>query len=196
MGYFLNPLSGISGKKNRRILFAGSIFILISFACSPKVPDMTVRSNLFQSKNRSIVIQHFVCYPEMATGLSKSFAQGLGGVMALEIQKSLWRMGHLQSVVVPADESATGGDLLLRGRIIRLSGGHRLHRMTLEVFGYGRCEAQVMGEVIEMQSSTPLLSFFITRGSSWTWRGNERAIREAIEEIAESIAKHVLQEPK
>ena len=115
--------------------------------------------------------------------------------MALEIQKSLWRRGHLQSVIVPADESATG-DLLLRGRITRLSGGRRLHRMTLELFGYGRCEAQVMGEVIDMQSSTPLLSFSITRGSSWTWRGNEGAIREAIEEIAEAIASHILQEPK
>jgi len=156
---------------------------------------MIVRSHPFHPANQLIVIEHFECYPETSRDLAKSFAKDLGVSLALDLQKKLRKVGPQRSLVISPGEPVIG-DLFIRGRITRLSGGNRFHRMTFELFGYGASEAQAMGEVIEVRTSTSLMAFSISRRSSWTWKGNEGGIRENIEEIAEAIVEVILQGQK
>jgi hypothetical protein len=93
-------------------------------------------------------------------------------------------------VIYPGEEVL--GDLLIQGRITRVSGGNRWHRIFFELFGFGATEVKVTGEVIDLYSSTPVLGFGLSRGSGFTWRENEAAVREDLRQIAEEVSRALI----
>lgn len=153
---------------------------------------MVVRSYSFNLADPLIVIEHFENYPEMSTGVDKSFARDLGASLALDLQRNFGKKGvQRPRVILPGEQVI--GDLLIRGRITRASGGDRFYRMTFGLFGNGASEVQAMGEVIDVKTATSLLAFSITRRSEWSWAANENAVRGNIEEISEALVKIILQ---
>jgi hypothetical protein len=182
----------------KRFLLVVTAFLTIS-GCAPTMPDMIIRNYPFTAAGKFIVIEQFRFSPEISTGWNRSEGGDLGTTLALELQKRL-RESRLVGTVVIAPGEEVIGDFLVRGRITRVTGGDRFHRVTFELFGYGAAEVQAMGEVVDVRTGTALTAFSITRRSSktwaWTWEGNEGAVRENTEAIAQAIAEVVLQEQR
>lgn len=182
---------------NRKLKFLTLCFIgfLTISGCAPTMPDMIVRNYPFAAAGKFIVLEPFRFSPEISTGWNRSEEGNFGTTLALELQKRL-RESRLVGTVVIAPGEEVIGDFLVRGRITRITGGDRFHRMTFELFGYGAAEVQAMGEVVDVRTGTALTAFSFTRRSSWTWKENEGAVRENTEAIAQAIAEIVLQDQR
>ena len=64
------------------------------------------------------------------------------------------------------------------------------------MFGFGATEVKVVCEVLDFKTSLSLVAFSFTKRSHYTWKENEAAVRENINEVAQEIAQVILQNPK
>ncbi len=189
-----NSWPAFEEKKLKLFILTLTVFLTIS-GCAPTMPDMIVRNYPFAAAGKFIVLEPFRFPPEISTGWNRTEGGNLGTTLALELQKQL-RQSRLVGTVVIAPGDEVIGDFLIRGRITRVTGGDRFHRVTFELFGYGAAEVQARGEVVDVRTGTALTAFSFTRISFWTWKENEGAVRENTEAIAQAIAEIVLQEQR
>jgi len=160
--------------------------------CSTASPDLIVQQEFFKTEGKRILIQHFDLNPMTATEVHKPSIAKFGETLALDIQQYL-RLAHFQKTLVIAPGEPAQGDLLLQGTITHLAGGNQKHRMSFELFGFGSTDVRVQGDVIDLATSKRILSFSLSKRSHYTWLDNERATRENIREIAQEIARALIE---
>jgi hypothetical protein len=156
---------------------------------------MVVRTYPFNPAGKTILIQYFEFNPEIATNVDRPSVEKFGELISFDIQKYLKRAGFKNPLVVQAKEPLEG-DLLIKGTITGVSGGSLQQRKYLELLGFGATEVKVVGEVLDIKTSLSLAAFSFTKRSHYTRKGNEAAVRENIGEIAQEIARVILQNPK
>jgi hypothetical protein len=156
---------------------------------------MVVQTVPFNPSGKTILIQHFDFYPEMATNVDRSLVEGFGEVIAFDVQKNLKKAGFIHPIVVKVEERLEG-DFLIKGTITRVSGGNVQQRIFGELFGFGATEVRAMGEVVDLKTSRSLVGFSFAKQSKWTRLPNEAAVRENISEIAQEIAEVIIQRQK
>ena len=165
---------------------------LLWLGCSATSPDVVVQNEFFQAEGKRILIQHFDFNPMTATGVHKPSVAKFGETLGLDIQQYL-RLAHIQNSLVIAPGEPAQGDILIQGAITHLSGGNQKHRMFFELFGSGSTDVRVQGDVTDLATSKRILTFSLSKRSHYTWRDNERAVRENIREIAREIARAVIE---
>jgi hypothetical protein len=52
------------------------------------------------------------------------------------------------------------------------------------------------GEMIDIETSTSIVGFSFTKRSHYTWKNDEAAVRENVREIAQEIAKVIVESKK
>lgn len=161
----------------------------------PNTPSMVVRTYPFNPAGKMILVQYFDFSPAIATNVDRPSVEKFGELIAFDIQKYLKRAGFKNPLVVQAKEPLEG-DFLIKGTITGVSGGNIQQRKYLELFGLGATEVKVVGEVLDIKTSASLVAFSFTKQSHYTRKGNEAAVRENIGEIAQEIARVILQNPK
>jgi hypothetical protein len=174
----------------KRWLVLGGLFL--GLGCSAASPDLIVQQEFFQAEGKRILIQHFDFNPMTATKVHKPSVAKFGETLGLDIQQYL-RLAHIQNSLVIAPGEPAQGDVLIQGAITHLSGGNQKHRMFFELFGSGSTDVRVQGDVIDLATSKRILTFSLSKRSHYTWRDNERAVRENIREIAREIARAVIE---
>ena len=161
----------------------------------PNPPSMVVRTYPFNPAGKMILIQYFDFNPALATNVDRPSVEKYGELIAFDIQKYLKRDGFKNPLVVHEKEPFEG-DFLIKGTITEVSGGNLQQRKYLELLGFGATEVKVVGEVLDIKMSLSLVAFSFTKRSHYTRKGNEAAVRENIGEIAQEIARLILQNPK
>jgi hypothetical protein len=174
----------------KRWLFLGGLFL--GLGCSTASPDLVVQNEFFQAEGKRILIQHFDLNPKTTTDVQKPSVVKFGETLALDIQQYL-RLARFQKTLVIGPGEPAQGDILIQGSITRLAGGNQGYRMLLDLFGFGGTHVAVKGQVIDLTDSKTILAFSLSRRSHYTWRNNERAVRENLREIAEEIARAVIE---
>ena len=170
-----------------------SILILwLLCGCAPERPGLVVQSYPLSPKGKTILIQHFDFYPELATSVDKRAVAGFGESIALDIQRFLKGAGFRYPLVIGPGEQAKG-DILVRGTITRVYGGDVKQRMLAESFGFGTTEVKASGEIVELATSRSILAFSFSKQSHYTWLDNETAVRENLREVAQEVAKALIQ---
>ena len=173
-----------------------SLFALA--ACSPifpNPPSMVVRTYPFNPAGKMVLIQYFDFNPAIATNVDRPSVEKFGELIAFDIQKYLKRAGVKNPLVV-REKEPLAGDFLIKGTITEVSGGNLQQRKYLELFGFGATEVKAVGEVLDNKTSVSLVAFSFTKQSHYTWKENEAAVRENLGEIAQEIARVILQNPK
>lgn len=168
--------------------------VLVFCGCGTTIPGMVVQTVPFNPSGKTILIQHFDFYPEMATDVDRSSVAGFGEVIAFDVQNYLKKAGFRYPIVVKVGEHLEG-DLLIKGTITRVSGGNVDQRIFGELFGFGATDVRARGEVVDLKTSRSLVGFSFAKQSRWTRLPNEAAVRENISEIAQEIAKVIIQRP-
>jgi hypothetical protein len=174
----------------KRHLLLGVIFL--SLGCTAASPDLVVRNEFFQAEGKRILIQHFDLDPMTATGVHQPSVAKFGETLALDIRQYL-KLARLEKTLVIGPGESAQGDILIQGSITHIAGGDQVHRMSFELFGDGAAVVRVQGQVIDLAASRTILSFSLSRSSHYTWLNNERAARENLREIAEEIARAVIE---
>ena len=181
-----------------KVIFCVILSLFASAGCSPlfpNTPSMVVRTYPFNPAGKIILIQYFNFDPDLATDVDRPSVERFGEAIAFDVQKYLKRAGFKNALVVQAKEPLEG-DFLIKGTITGVSGGNIQQRKYLELFGFGATEVKVVGEVLNIKTSLSLVAFSFTKRSHFTRKGNEDAVRENISEIAQEIARVILQNPK
>jgi hypothetical protein len=160
--------------------------------CSAASPDLVVRNGFFQAEGKRILIQYFDFDPMTATGVHQPSVAKFGETLALDIQQYL-RLARFQKTLVITPGEPAQGDILIQGSITHLAGGNQAYRMLLDLFGFGGTHVTVQGQVIDLTDSKTILAFSLSRRSHYTWRNNEQAVRENLREIAQEIARAVIE---
>jgi hypothetical protein len=175
------------------------LLVILSFfafsGCAPTLSDMpsgVVIPYPFNPAGKTILIQPFYFYPELATNVDRSFVEKFGEIIAADVQNCLKKGGFRYPVVVWT-EGQLKGDLLITGTIKRVSGGHATHRKLFELFGFGATKVTAVGEIIDTKTARSLVGFSFTKRSHYTWQENEAAVRENVSEIAQEIAQVIIQ---
>jgi hypothetical protein len=152
-------------------------------------PQPASQSQPTRSEN-PILVQFFEFPPQVATHVQSQFVANFGELIAYDIQSSLKRNGFPRVFVVKPGE-ALKADLLVRGSIIRVSGGNFFHRVSGELFGFGASEVRAEGELVDLKTATPLTGFSFSKKSRWSGLNNEAAVRENLADVAFQIAQLV-----
>ena len=160
--------------------------------CSTASPDLIVQQEFFKTEGKRILIQYFDLNPMTATEVHKPSVAKFGETLALDIQQYL-RLAHFQKTLVIAPAEPARGDILIQGAITHLAGGNQTYRMLLDLFGFGGTHVAVKGQVIDLADSKTILDFSLSRRSHYTWKNNEQAVRENLREIAQEIARAVIE---
>jgi hypothetical protein len=160
--------------------------------CSTASPDLIVQQKFFKTEGKRILIQHFDLNPTAATQVHKPSVAHFGETLALDIQQYL-RLAHFQKTLVIGPAEPARGDILIQGAITGLAGGNQTYRILLNLFGFGGTHVAVKGEAIDLTDSQTVLAFSFSRRSPYTWKSNEEAVRENLREIAQEIARALIE---
>ena len=182
-------------ERKRKFALCAMLCALCAFllgGCAAENPSLVVYSFPLDPAGKAILIQHFDFNPEISTQVKKEAVQRFGELIALDIQRGLKSAGFRHPLVIAPGEQAKG-DLLIKGTITRVHGGDMWERKGFEVLGYGATEVRVSGEVIELAATRSAAAFSLVKQSSYTWLGNEAAVRENLREIAQEIAAILIQ---
>ncbi len=174
----------------KRICAAVVILILL-FGCT-RGPRPALHSVPARSENL-ILIQFFDFPPQIATNVRMQFISNFGQLIAYEIQNSLKRDGFPKVIVVRPGEILENADVLVRGSILRVSGGNFSQRMFGELFGFGASEVGAVGDLINMKTGRPITGFSFSSTSKWNGLDNEASVRQDLAAVARQIAHLVAQ---
>jgi hypothetical protein len=173
-----------------------AVMILFLLSGCVRGPQPALQSLPTRSENL-ILVQFFEFPPQIATNVQTGFVSNFGQLIAYDIQASLKRNGFPRVIVVKPGESVPGevkaADLLVRGSIIRVSGGNFLNRLFGEVFGFGASEVRAVGELLDLKTGVPRTGFSFSKKSRWNGLNNEAAVRENLSAVAFQISQLVAQ---
>ncbi len=178
----------------KRIPFSALTLFLL-FGCAAEKPGLIVQSYPFNPAGKTILIQRFDFAPQIATNVNQEAVRNFGEAIALDIQRFLRNAGFRHPLVVDPGEPAKG-DILIRGTVSRVDGGDARQRRFGESFGTGATEVAATGEVIDLATSRSILAFSFTKQSQYTWLDNEAAVRENLRQIAQEVARALIQMQK
>ncbi len=168
------------------------VLIILVLLCSCwKSPQTSIKAPPLRSE-KIVLVQFFEFPPQIATDVQPGAVRHFGEFIAYDIQTWLKKSGFPKVIAVKPGESISG-DILVRGAIIRVSGGNYYHRLFGEVFGFGASEVRADGELIDIKAGIPLTGFSIADKSRWTSLKNEAAVRENLSAVARQIAQVVAQ---
>jgi len=168
------------------------IFIISLLGCTTTMPDRVVRTNPVELAGKTVLVHTFQFDPNIATNVERAFIKDFGKEIALDIVDLLQKDSKkCKALLFGASQN---GDLVIKGAITQVEGGNKHQRIWLG-FGYGASIVSARGEVIDLNKSSSLLRFYITKKSNWTYSNNDAAVRENLNEIAQEIVT-LLQNPE